>query len=388
MSSEEYDGYKIPANAEVRLSAWDNYTFAPTYYIITRTKKGRKVSFKCYDKMIFTDQTITIGDSYFSDGYIKSVSLGAYIAKQCGFTALWFNLSSELVYDFDFPKEDVIGKNCRTLLEEISAAWCGIFKVTNKDELMFLPFGSIYKHAMEATAHTKIIEGGTKGPIEQVVVTGGETTYFSGSVSADVFNTLKINTRYASQSLANFLAERLDGYIYEAWSCDKCITDSDIEVNAQITFGDGSVRIANNIVKYPAARGIFVSCGQSEVIESEFDYVGALSRKIEKKIEDGEKLGNQTMITRYQGIIHLGEKTTDDDGNELQNRYGYSSATANGIVEFDGAITSKVVPQSARINADKTEATISYQDKTYKYNISYANDGSIAGINKSEVTAE
>lgn len=394
ISAVDYAKQLISANAAITLSVVSGNIFqiAPTFYIASRSRNGEIVKFKCFDRMIFVDQPAVIPEAFFTDGHISGETLMSIIAEQCGFTAACFSGTSGIkVCDLHLAKEKIYGKTCRVLLEELSKAWCGIFKCSDDNSLLFVPFGGVTYINQESSIHAQIRNKSIKGPIQQVIVNGNGECYTAGNTSADVFGTIKIETEFASQAIADNLMERLEGYIYEAWSCDKCIIDSvyaGLEIPSEITFADGSIKVANYMVKIPTGEGIYIECGCNEVIENEFDYSGALSRQIKTKIGDGEKLGNQTMITRYQGIIHLGEKTTDDDGNELQNRYGYSSATANGIVEFDGAITSKVVPQSAKINADKTEATISYQDKTYKYNISYASDGSIARLSKSEVLEE
>ena len=92
------------------------------------------------------------------------------------------------------------------------------------------------------------------------------------------------------------------------------------------------------------------------------------------------------MLTRYQGIIHLGEKSKARNGSSEQKRFGYSPATENGIVEFDGVMVSKVTPTSATINADKTEAVVNYEGKSYKYLIERDSSGNITSFGKEEVT--
>ena len=389
MDAEEYGGYAIPASAEVRLSMEENYSFAPTYYIATRRRQGGKVSFKCYDRMVYTDQTCDTSLMGFdSNGRATSQNVAAGIAVQCGFEGLFF-ATEFVVLDFYIKKEDVEGKTCRTLLEMISKAWCGVFRASRDEKLLFIAFGLVYYLTSAALEHAQISEGGIKGPIQYIYVTDGKNEYSAGNSGADVFGTLKIQTEYASQALASNLWSRLEGYTYEAWSCERCIVDNgygDIEINAKISFGDGSARVANNITKYITAQGIFVSCSCNDVVENEFDYLGALTRKIETKIGDGEELGNKTMVTRYQGIVHIGEKITDENGKETQNRYGYSPATASGLVEFDGAMVSKVTPTGASFSEDGKEAIINYEGKAYRYNLNYDSSGNVTSFVKTEVT--
>lgn len=392
IAADDYSKQLISANAPVTLSVVSGNTFqiAPTFYIATRSRAGSKVTFKCFDRMIFIDQLADIPGTSFINGYISGESLMTIIAEQCGFTAARYAAISGITpVDILITKESTEGKTCRALLETISKAWCGIFKCSEEDELLFVPFGGVVYVGQKSENHTAIVEKGVKGPIEQVVLIGNDEIYTAGSSSADVFGTIKIETEFASQALADNLMERLEGYIYQAWSCGRCIIDAvyaGLEAPSEITFADGSVRVANYMVKIPTAAGVYVECGCNDVVENEFDYTGALSRRIESKIGDGEELGNKTMVTRYQGIVHLGEKQTDEKGNITQNRYGYKAATASGIVEFDGAMVSRVTPTGADISADGKEAVVKYDGKAYKYNIEYDGSGNVTGFAKEEVT--
>ncbi|MBP1560711.1 MAG: hypothetical protein J6C96_05630 [Oscillospiraceae bacterium] len=369
VTAEEYGRNTVPPNAAVTFGRVDSpIRFAPTFYIASRSKRGGSVTFKCYDRMMFTDQEFIPQNISFSNGYAESTDIVADIASQCGFEH-WSSVI-DLIPSFKISEEYVSGKTCRGLLEAISAAWCGYFKVNNDDILRFIPFGMVECAGSQALHHTTVIEKSVKGPIEQVIMTDGEKEYISGNENADIFGTLKISTEFASQELASFIMGRLKGYVYQAWECKKAVIDYGLghaEIDAEIDFADGMTRIANNMVKYPSPWGIVISCGRNDVIENEFDYTGALSRDIARRIADGEKLGNKTMLTRYQGLVHIGAEKKEEDGSVVQNRYGYAPATADGVVEFDGAMVSNVVFDSAELVDDKT-AVITYPgDVKYKF---------------------
>lgn len=384
----DYVKQLIPPSAPIVLYMGENYTFSPTFYISSRSKRGNTVTFKCYDRMMFTDQTIVLSDGSYENDSISSTVMSV-ISRQCGFERWGVGGTSTNVPEINIPRNYVEGRSCRTILNTLSAAWCGYFKVSDDDALLFIPFGSIYSLGNEAQKHTAIIEKSEKGPIEQVIMSSGTDTFYAGNTSADVFGTLKISSELASQELAGYILSRIRGYIYQAWECSKAIIDfgfGNIETDAEIQFEDGSVRIANYIEKIPTSSGVFIVCGRNEVSENEFNYTGTLTRAINQKIGDGEVLGNNTMLTRYQGIIHLGEKSKARNGSSEQKRFGYSPATENGIVEFDGVMVSKVTPTSATINADKTEAVVNYEGKSYKYLIERDSSGNITSFGKEEVT--
>lgn len=387
----EYDLYTISACAPVEIK-FDTITFSPKFYIATRTLKNNTVSFKCYDRMLYIDQTFDITQlPYSPNGYYSESEVISTIAEQCGFEGWHFAGTTDIItppVSFTLSLEYLRGKSCRAILEAISTVLCGFFKTGNENDLLFVTFGNPYSLGNVSTSHTSISVGGQKGPIAQVIVINGENTYYAGNKVADVFETIKITTEFGTQLLADNIYQRLNGYVYEAWDCQKCVLEKEwgaIENAAEIIFSDGSVRTANNITKIPTVAGIFISCGNNDVVENEFDYTGALSRRIESKIGDGEELGNKTVITRYQGVVHLGEKTTDENGNETQNRYGYKAATASGVVEFEGAMVSRVTPTGATISSDGKEAVVQYDGKAYKYNIEYDGSGNVTGFAKEEV---
>ncbi len=372
----EYESWYIPPNAKVVLSCGYGYTFTPAFYIMSRSKKGGCVSFKCGDRMIFTDQTAVIDDGKYTDGKIESQWLVQSIASQCGFNSWGIGGTITEVPNVYIAKEYISGKSCRSLLEAVSAAWCGYFKTSNDNTLMFIPFGSKYYLGSQALNHAAVVEGGSKGPIECVIMSNGTETFISGSENTDMFKTIKLSSDFASQELAGQILKRIKNYTYEAWSCSKCIIDyglGDVEIDAEINFADGNTRIANYIEKIPTAAGIFCRCGRNDVTESEFDYTGALSREIQKRIADGEKLGNGTMITRYQGVVHLGKETTDEKGNKVQNRYGYSEATADGVVQFDGAMVDSVLP-SVAVSSDLSAVNLEYEGKKYELQLAWNGD--------------
>ena len=198
-----------------------------------------------------------------------------------------------------------------------------------------------------------------------------------------MFNTIKIDTEFANDELATEIYNRIENYTYTAWRCDKLMFDVVPEIDSDIVLDDITLT-ANSITTSFTATGVFCSCGRNEVTENEFNYVGELSRKITEKISNNEKLGNRTMVTRYQGVVHLGEKY-DDNGTEKQNTYAYSSASKDGVVEFDGAMTSKVVPQTITVNDTADTVNYSLGDKLYKLAITWDGDN-ISAVTREDVT--
>jgi len=80
----------------------------------------------------------------------------------------------------------------------------------------------------------------------------------------------------------------------------------------------------------------------------------------------------------------LGEKY-DDNGTEKQNTYAYSSASKDGVVEFSGAMTSKVVPQAVTVSDTADTVNYSLGDKLYRLAITWVGDN-ISTVTREEVT--
>jgi len=367
------------ANAEVTLTSTDIIINLPTFYINSRKKSGNIISFSCLDNMMKTDQPLdTESLSYMTDGTIPINNLLADIATQCGFVSAGGVPYSHIR---NLTKQELTGKSCRQALEMLSVPMCGYF-YTVANSLAFKQWGSdgaTYTPLKYSTVST----GGEKGPILSLVMSGNDEVYDKGSSGADVFNTLKIDTEFANDDLATEIYNRIENYTYTAWQCDKMMFNTVPEIDSNIVLEDGTY-IANSITTTFTPTGIFCSCGRNEVTENEFNYVGELSRKITEKISNNEKLGNQTMVTRYQGVVHLGEKY-DDNGTEKQNTYAYSSASKDGVVEFSGAMTSKVVPQTVTVSDTADTVKYSLGDKLYRLAITWDGDN-ISKVKREEVT--
>lgn len=378
----DYERYTIPSSAKVEFKLSGIIEFAPAFYISSRSRKGEKVSFKCCDRIMWTEQVISISEELFDANAeygtdrIGAQFIAQYIAAQCGFKG--FGTSADIPTVF-LPKEDVIGKNCRDILVGISEAWCGFFKTSNGGALYFMVFGSEGIAENTVDKYTEISEGSVKGPIYKIIMTNGSETFESGGTTVtDHLNTLKISTKYASGDLCNQIMSRLNGYTYQAWDCEKCLFNDYgwIEIIGLVNFPNRPSRTANYITKIPTPQGIFISCGNNEVTESEFDYSGAISRQIRNKISDGEKLGNNTMVTKYQGIIHLADDKSKAKSAEEPvsiKKFGYSPATYDGVVKFDGAMVDNAKPK-IEVKSDLSGFSTVYGDTAVEYLLEWDGD--------------
>lgn len=398
--ADEYNANKPPSGASVTFSILHDGGVEKImyFYISQRTKSGGKVAFKCYDKMILSgkiipDTVIGVENGKVREGLsekITAIEIVDIIKSQLLLTDTDSVIKSMGYFAaLEYDRASLSGKTCRSILEQISNDWCGYFKIS-REVLGFVPYGgAAYSTGNVVNSHAAIEERGERSPVTCVRVTGNNNVFIAGDQTADVFSTVNISSEFASDEYANALLTRMQGYEYKSWRCSKCIIADGIpETDASISFSgdpDGTThRIANSLSMSFTDTGIYLTCGRNDITENEYEYLGYLSRKIENKIGDGETLGNNTMITRYQGIIHLGEKKKDEEtGKDKQDRYGYSKASKEGIVEFDGAIMSNVIPKNAKVEGDKV--TMEIGDKKYRFMAKKDTSGNITELTREEV---
>lgn len=415
VSYEEYAQKKPKSGAEVIFGFRDDNKMY-CFFISQRSRKGGTVSFKCYDRTLLleisSDHTnipyINVNEKDKDSGDISMLTLVLYIAEYVGFTGCTEKLKNSFNFasSYNLKKTDIEGKSLRSLLETISTVWCGYFAAAANNYLDFIFYGESAHTLCSVKTHAAIAMQSERSPITRVIAHTGSDYFYATlkdengiEVESDVFSTITVQTDFASQSYADCLLSRLQGYTYRSWKCDKAIIELS-EYLPTISLGmsgyhypDGVDPLteftANSLTLKFTDTGVYAEVGCNEVTEDECAYLGYFSRKLGEKISEGEVLGNNTMVTRYQGVVHLGEKKKDEKTGEVtQSRYGYSSATSDGVVEFDGAMVSKKVPKTAKWNADKTKAVIDFGSKKYEYTVEKDADGNVTSFSKEEVKEE
>ena len=400
VSYEEYAKNTPKSGAEVIFGFRDDDKMY-CFFVSQRSRKGGTVSFKCYDRTLLLEISSDFAGITYSNvsekdkdsGDISMLTLVKHIAEYVGFIGCTEHITNSFNFasSYKLKKADIKGKSLRSLLETISAVWCGYFTVAANNYLDFVFFGESAHTLCLVQTHAAIAMQSERSPITRVIAYTGSDYYYatlkdeSGKeVEADVFSTLTVQTSFASQEYADNLLSRVQGYTYRSWQCSKAILNLS-EYLPTISLGmsgyhypDGVDPLteftANYLTLKFTSTGIYAEVGCNEVTEEVCAYLGYFSRKLGEKISDGEVLGNNTLITRYQGLIHLGEKEKDEKTGEVtQNRYGYSSATSDGVVKFDGAMLSKKIPEIA-LKSDLSGFTANFEDTSIEYEVNIDGD--------------
>ena len=280
------------SSAEVVLTCTSNSTIEfPTFYLSGRSANGKAVVLSCVDRMMFTDQMYAIADTaYDSNGEILTINVLNDISGQCGFNSGAMFLGVKAINAIPkLKKEQTYKRQCSDILSMVATA-CGGYWFTYNNNLIFKPFGtSPYLSGVPAVKHTAVVNGGTKGPISNLYMTGNGDTAYGQAGSAS--NTIKIDTPMVSAALAGAVEEVVEEYTYNAWSCDKALLDSCPTFDTAIDFADGETRLCNNATISITGSGLYATLSSNEVSEDEFDYSGQLKRDILNRIAFGERRG-------------------------------------------------------------------------------------------------
>lgn len=311
-------------NAAVQLTCTNQTLLKfPKMYIANRGITDNGVVLNCNDRMIFINQTIALIDNYYyapgdqdkdgnvetgelievhetsydADGNIAIAVLLNTIAEQCGFSS-WQATNSTGVNAIEkMSKEQTYKRSCGDILNSIATACCGYWfcdDTTGTERLIFKAFGSSpYLSNVLTSTNAKIVMGGTKGPLNNLIMQNGEEVYNSGG-GGTMYSTIKINTPLASNNIVGYVEGQFDGYTYQAWKCDKALINSIPTFDTSIIFKtvSGNITLISNYgTVTPTSTGIYFSGGANEVSEDEYDYTGKLHRDILNRIVWGERFG-------------------------------------------------------------------------------------------------
>lgn len=382
MPLSEYNEFNPSARSEIEFSCTTIEMSLPKFYTDTRVKHGGTVTIACLDRMAFTDRTIDLDATDFdSNGQINTYTALEQLRSQCGFTAVQYhggaNCSTLIP---KMQKSDIYQRSCRSILDALSTACVGYWCVSGEN-LMFCAYGGGGRSIMSSTVnHAEIDEGLAHQAKTFVIMTDSSgNTYTAGVQTTDDLKIMTVSSPFASAALAGNLMQRLTDYIYQPWSCEKMQINQALMTGTLIPCKDNVSRFCNQITITPTAYGIFATTACNEVSESEFTFKGELMLNLENSLKNGEKCNNM-LITRYQGLIF----TTDEVDNDetIPKTYGFG-VYKHGVTEYDGAITSKVVPQNITADTDAANVSYSLGDKVYNLALTWTGDN-ITSITRTE----
>lgn len=345
---------------------------SPQLYVLRRSVEDSNLTLTLADTMCMTDETLILGDAdYDEDGYITFDSLVRKICQKCKFSGFSAD-STRLSAAGRIERSECEGKTSRELLDMLSAAMVGYWFCVGST-LMFCPLGE-YKQSAGVTDHSNVIMR-VKRNISSIVLTDG-----AGYYGLQIPRALYVNTPFASKALLDAVSGSA-GYTYRSWRCEHAVASGWVYPGA-VDFTDEGTLLCRNITMTFDRTGIYLSLSADEVTENEVAYKSNMQRQLENRVSYGIINGNAGI--RRDGLYFF-ENGYKDMTPEEQKKARYTFSAEKGVTEYSGAMVSKVVPKSASINKDKTEAVIDYGGKKYKYSIQRDADGNITSLAKEEI---
>lgn len=295
-----FDGdFGASAAAPVRIYI-DNAPKYQKFYIYTRKIRNGIISLSCIDKMMVLSQPFDYTNvTVDSEGMVLVSDILLQISTQCGFTSV--GAYPDVLNTMDY--QELVDANCDDILTMLSQVFCGVwYSDTDNglETLRFNTFGDITEMVLlDNTAHSDVVTGAVKGPISRIVASNSKDVIDTGGTT-DFEKTLKLSCKLFTEQVVSSLLGVIHGATYRAFAVDQtdAVTDAHIccgVVAGTITYTACRITVAISV------GGIITGFSAADLCEPEWDYTGALTRKLKNKIEYNTPSAG-TYFTRKDGI--------------------------------------------------------------------------------------
>lgn len=395
----------------------------PNFYVYSAKPNGVNIAFVCYDRAMFTSNTLTIpeerfytplssepsnwktgyknyyekkgksfeavtgssapkfaGGDFYSCGGALISEIMDNIASVCGFS--FINTGSIIGGGIigSISKDNALNKTAKAVLSELAEAAGGCFFVQADDSLTFLPYMSgSFSAEFSVKKYDKVCYGLSKG-CNGVILYNGSKVYSSGGGSG-AFGTMCIDTVYASSALLGALMNDYLGKTYTAWKCENALVSSYPAPGAGIKFGDSDTALVCNFCRIKLTDGgFFASMGRNEVSES--DYISQYSRALSERVKVGETNGNTKITRDGVKLVYVNENSTGDSETE---EYGFN-VSEGGVTEFSGVMLNAVQPVGKIENTASNVVSFlgKLGDRTFRWKAVEGSDGTVT-LSREEV---
>lgn len=294
---------------------------APTYYVTGRSLSGNSYTITATDRTVFLDLPFnytTLNQLKDSDGNVAISDVISEIARQTGFTSGSPGTASTVLDKIPYAD---LATTCRSILDAVSQIACGVWYCTTDNALNFYAFGSYVAsvHPSESQ-RTDIMKGLKKGPICGVLMINNSTStdtseeFTEGSIGG-TYHAIKITSKYATAARCRALYDRVYGAEYQAFTVSKMMCSTYLSAGTEFYVDDKEKYIATNINISLSYTGAYASLGADVSSETEWDFNGALTRKVNAQIAEGRKY-HGVSVSQKNGFAceGAGGKITMSDG--------------------------------------------------------------------------
>lgn len=271
------------------------------FYIYTRKIKNELVTISCVDKMIFLSQMFDYSAlTADKNGDVTASSVVQQIGAQCQFTNVG-GYPSDLLNKI--PLDHVSGTDCENILSELSQVYCGVwYSETDgaSETLRFNRFGAVTEAVyIDNVNHSDVEIGAAKGPISRIIATNGSDT-FDTFGSDDFTKILRLSGKYFTDRITKSVLQAVKGALYTGFTIESTDATTDAHICCGVYCGEVQY-IATKIAVNITAGGIITGFSAADLNEPEWDYTGALNRKLKEKVGYNVPSAG-TSITRTEGI--------------------------------------------------------------------------------------
>lgn len=299
--TELADTRAAPVIFSVHDSETDTNIVSPTFYVNSRTCKNGVITFTCLDRMAFADSV-----SFATEDFAENIEY-VQASEIIGLCAQKLKLDenrSEVhggAWTFNIPVENIIGKTVSQLLTEVSEVIGGYFYISNDNGLCFNAYGTWVPSFISVNDNTAVDVHLPCNITGYELLDSSGNRYMYGDDSGMIATA---SAPYAVQEIADAVGQYITATDrYTAATCDMCLLDRLPELGSKISFGGGHSVIAHNIDITISGEGIYGSISAPEYSEGEIAaYMGRITRRLEQAVKVGDIIGNNMLITRYQGI--------------------------------------------------------------------------------------
>lgn len=207
-----------------------------------------------------------------------------------------------------FTREQLKGKSVRQILETIASTACGVWRADGDNSIRLVLCGAPADAAFSCGKFADIDRQG-RLPVGDFYCTNSETGVLVRRTDGRYGAVLSVESPIAaaedsSVNNADIKAwDRLRGYEYQAWQCEKALADNDAFARAfapAVIDFDGAKLLAHQITVTCDSSGVYFSGGSAAV--EELEYRDRIDRELEERLKIGKIVGN-IRITQNGDVV-------------------------------------------------------------------------------------
>lgn len=332
----------FPAGSEIYLYDASDTQILPVFYISKPDYGDGIANITAYDNCRSLDLFFDTS-SIFTEWKEYDIPLVmGKIASECGFTG-----ATNTGFNIDkIHAKFLHNKTCRSILNLISEAGCGMWHCNNDNFLEFKPFGKTLDLCTLDEQNTcNFRRGSIKGPINALrIINPLDDESYQIGYDSGYNSILKLEGKLIDKSVSEKILTNVKGVSYLGFSCEKAITNVIPDALCNFSYKDtnySALSIITEITPY----GYVNKISAVSLPEDRFDYVGSVEYSLADRVLYEKKCGSS--IISMKGL-----QFTDNE-----NTFGFD-VKSGGVTLYEGTNYSENPAKNVTVSDD--ESTLSY----------------------------